>query len=72
MKKIGTQRRVEIKIMAKENLGMALRDMLLYFIITPPSNIPIAAAGRFIVPTWDETYDRLEEQLPGTENSVVF
>lgn len=50
MKKRGMKRRVEMVRVMAEKRGMAFRERSAFFMMTPPSSIPTATAGRFIAP----------------------
>lgn len=50
MKKSGIQRRVEVVSMITEKRGMFFRERPVLFMMTPPTSIPTATAGRFTAP----------------------
>lgn len=53
MKKSGTHISVEMLNMSTEKRGMFFRDIPVRFMMTPPSSMPTATAGRFMAPTVD-------------------
>lgn len=50
MKKSGTQRRVEKVNITTEKRGMVFRESPTLFMMTPPTSIPTATAGRLMEP----------------------